>query len=78
MVTLAWDGLAARALTAIRRDWTLEKILDLHAQGYETPVAGDVLHLPRRLKLTPEERDAREDAKEILYGMHYGMGKLDA
>lgn len=39
-----WYAIECGALTAIRRDWSLLRVLALHEEGFETPVSGDDLH----------------------------------
>lgn len=43
MTDINWVGILVDALTAIRHDWTLDRILKLHAAGHDTAVSGDVL-----------------------------------
>ena len=39
-----WYAIECSALTAIRREWSLLRVLDTYEEGYETPVSGDDLH----------------------------------
>ena len=38
-----WEGVTARALTAIRRDWPVSKLEWMARNGNPTPVSGDDL-----------------------------------
>uniref|UniRef100_A0AAU6R5B8 Helix-turn-helix DNA binding domain protein n=1 Tax=Micrococcus phage Olihed TaxID=3092209 RepID=A0AAU6R5B8_9CAUD len=38
-----WEGVTSRALTAIRREWTVERLERVARTGNPTPVSGDDL-----------------------------------
>jgi len=43
MKDINWDTIECASLTVIRRDWPVEKLIRMEAEGHYTPVSGDDL-----------------------------------